>query len=70
MGKYLHMDGCLDACTQVPEVPSPAFSNTVFDQTVMVYTAKVMAPTGSIHHRNLLAMRAAARPTRFVTMSK
>ena len=48
----------------------PAFSNTVWDQFIIVYNARMMAPVGSIHQKNLSARRAAANPTTLVTTSK
>lgn len=48
----------------------PAFSHTVPDQFKIVYMAKAIAPTGSIHQKILSPRIAATNPTTFVTTSK
>lgn len=48
----------------------PALSRTVRDQFEIVYTARIIAPTGSIHQKNLSPRTAATRPTIFVITSK
>ena len=48
----------------------PAFSITVLDQFMIVYTERRMAPTGSIHQQYQFANKAAARPTTLVRTSK
>lgn len=48
----------------------PAFSHTVPDQFRIVYMAKAIAPTGSIHQKILSPRIAATNPTTFVTTSK
>lgn len=48
----------------------PAFSHTVPDQFKIVYMARAIAPTGSIHQKILSPRIAATNPTTFVTTSK
>lgn len=48
----------------------PAFSRTVLDQIAIVYTARMIAPAGSIHQESLSPRTAAANPTTLVTTSK